>query len=191
MLQLAEQAFINRLLDIQQRQASLTEVIWSRRSSAEAAKQGRTVLVFTVVTIIFLPLTFLSSLFALNISVFPHNSEGELSYTPGWIFPILFGFTFAIAIPLVILAFFINEASDMVAKVHKILPGKNLKNENEEPSGTGLLDKIRENLYTLSSTEIQEVGVEREEYERTQTRGLSWHFLRRRRSQTQAAEAAV
>jgi len=60
-------------------------------NDAQAAiQQGRTVLVFTLTTIIFLPLSFMASFFALNISQFQKNSEGELNlgYVSYIIFPV-------------------------------------------------------------------------------------------------------
>ncbi|KAI0552268.1 hypothetical protein F4679DRAFT_84211 [Xylaria curta] len=75
---------INHLLDLRQKDANLSEAIWARNSAENTARQGRTILVFTVVTIIFLPITFLSSLFALNITSFPHDKDGSLSYSPQW-----------------------------------------------------------------------------------------------------------
>ncbi|KAI7778432.1 ankyrin repeat protein [Diaporthe eres] len=69
-----------------QKHANLAEAISAREASESAILQGRTIMVFTVVTIIFLPITFLSSLFALDISIFPHNDDADLSYTPGWAF---------------------------------------------------------------------------------------------------------
>ncbi|KAI0138928.1 hypothetical protein F4776DRAFT_42940 [Hypoxylon sp. NC0597] len=56
--------------------------------AAESRRQGRILMAFTIVTIIFLPLSFLSSLFALNVATFPHLGD-DLFYQPGWIFGIL------------------------------------------------------------------------------------------------------
>ncbi|KAF3919428.1 Ankyrin-3 [Orbilia brochopaga] len=44
---------INHLLDLRQKQANLEEAVWARKSSEETSRQGKTILVFTVVTIIF------------------------------------------------------------------------------------------------------------------------------------------
>ncbi|PYH78290.1 hypothetical protein BO82DRAFT_357535 [Aspergillus uvarum CBS 121591] len=61
-------------------------------------------MVFTIVTIVFLPLSFLTSLFALNIAVFP-----ESPYPNQWIFPILFGCSAAFSIPATVVALNVNE----------------------------------------------------------------------------------
>ncbi|KAJ4217210.1 hypothetical protein NW759_009157 [Fusarium solani] len=47
----------------------------------EAKRQGKTLMVFTVVTILFLPLSFLSSLFALDVASFQQ--------APGWAFAVI------------------------------------------------------------------------------------------------------
>ncbi|KAI1398184.1 hypothetical protein F4819DRAFT_44601 [Hypoxylon fuscum] len=49
----------------------------------ESVKQGRILMTFTLITIIFLPLSFLSSLFALDVESFQK--------TPPWAFGVIFG----------------------------------------------------------------------------------------------------
>ncbi|CAG8919162.1 unnamed protein product [Penicillium salamii] len=82
------QESINTLLDLRQKQASIKEAEFGRRQANDTAKQANIVLVFTLVTILFLPLSFLSSVFALNVTEFPHGSE-SVEYQARWIFPIL------------------------------------------------------------------------------------------------------
>ncbi|CAG8235818.1 unnamed protein product [Penicillium salamii] len=82
------QESINTLLDLRQKQASIKEAEFGRRQANDTAKQANIVLVFTLVTILFLPLSFLSSVFALNVTDFPHGSE-SVEYQARWIFPIL------------------------------------------------------------------------------------------------------
>ncbi|KAL3259611.1 hypothetical protein ABHI18_005257 [Aspergillus niger] len=66
-------------------------------------------MVFTIVTIVFLPLTFLSSIFALNIAQFPHGPSGRPQFESWWIFPLILGPSAAIAIPLIVVAFNVND----------------------------------------------------------------------------------
>ncbi len=104
------------LIDLKQKQASILEALAMRKQAdilarhaeegaiqareakeqtGEAIKQGRTVLLFTVVTIVFvrlslvlpgtqetnvqqLPLSFMAAFFAINIDVFPVNENGKL-----------------------------------------------------------------------------------------------------------------
>ncbi|KAI1489057.1 hypothetical protein F5X96DRAFT_642370 [Biscogniauxia mediterranea] len=53
--------------------AGLRQVEYSRTQDNDSAKQGNVIFIFTVITIVFLPLPFLSSLFALDVSSFPHD----------------------------------------------------------------------------------------------------------------------
>ncbi|KAF2096219.1 hypothetical protein NA57DRAFT_78987 [Rhizodiscina lignyota] len=76
---------IDSILSLEMNQLSASE-------GEETRIQGEILMVFTVVTVVFLPLSFLSSLFALNVTIFPHE-EGDLLYRPGWIFGIIFGTT--------------------------------------------------------------------------------------------------
>ncbi|KAI1214166.1 uncharacterized protein F4807DRAFT_449505 [Annulohypoxylon truncatum] len=89
--------YINTLLDL--RQAEYSRI------------QSNCVLIFTIVTIVFLPLSFLSALFALNVSSFPHES-GTLQYEGWWLFPIMFGVTALVSTPAIIFAWNTNALSD-------------------------------------------------------------------------------
>jgi hypothetical protein len=77
-------------------------------------------MVFTIVTIIFLPMSFMASVFAVNILEFPHDSidgggtDGiHLSYVAKW----MFGIAFCISLPLIIIAFFISDTEGWVARL--------------------------------------------------------------------------
>ncbi|KAM0168685.1 hypothetical protein ACHAPF_010750 [Botrytis cinerea] len=111
---------INHLLELRQKDANISEAKWTRKESEDTAKQGKTILVFTIVTIIFLPITFLTSLFALDISSFPHDESGNLSYSPGWAFSRLLGITVAVSVPLIGLAFFVSEATEIFSRLRKV-----------------------------------------------------------------------
>ena len=72
------------LLDLKQKQASVAEAVASRQETAETARQGKTIMLFTVVTVVFvccslftqifnadcsiqLPPTFFTSVFGMNL----------------------------------------------------------------------------------------------------------------------------
>ncbi|KAJ5929318.1 Mg2+ transporter protein CorA-like/Zinc transport protein ZntB [Penicillium verhagenii] len=103
------QESINTLLDLRQKQASIKEAEFGRQQANDTAKQANIVMVFTLVTIVFLPLSFLSSVFALNVRDFPHSS-GVVEYQAYWIFPILFCVSAGVSIPFMILAFNFDRA---------------------------------------------------------------------------------
>ncbi|KAI7771942.1 hypothetical protein LZL87_006218 [Fusarium oxysporum] len=74
-----EDLIINLLLDLRQKQASIKEAEFGRIQANDSARQSDSILIFTIATVIFLPLSFLSSLFALDVSSFPHE-PGDLKY---------------------------------------------------------------------------------------------------------------
>ncbi|KAK3365337.1 hypothetical protein B0T24DRAFT_432204 [Lasiosphaeria ovina] len=68
----------------------------------ETQHQGKTIMAFTVATIIFLPLSFMSSFLAINVDQFPHTEGGvELDF----ILKVMFSVSVAVAVPAVIIAF--------------------------------------------------------------------------------------
>lgn len=110
-------------------------------------------MVFTVVTIVFvsytnndfsnsrlkrqiqLPMSFLATIFTLNVSSFPHDSNG-ISYEPEWIFPILcesqairtsynllniyvVGTSVAISIPIIFLALYLDVIPSFFKRMWK------------------------------------------------------------------------
>ncbi|KAL4903579.1 hypothetical protein BDW74DRAFT_155782 [Aspergillus multicolor] len=105
----AVQTTINSLLNLKQKQANLEEAKSAREQAQATARQTDTIMVFTIVTIVFLPLSFLTSLFALNISNFPHKGD-EVMYQGWWIFPILFGVSVIVSGFFMVVAF---KASDL------------------------------------------------------------------------------
>ncbi|KAL9098317.1 MAG: hypothetical protein Q9163_006008 [Psora crenata] len=61
----AKQAY-KELLDMKQKQANVIEAHLAREQTKVAADQSRTVMIFTIFTIIFLPLSFFASVFGIN-----------------------------------------------------------------------------------------------------------------------------
>ncbi|KAL2847200.1 hypothetical protein BJY01DRAFT_212848 [Aspergillus pseudoustus] len=128
MIQDAEvvQKAVYTLLDLKQKQASPTEAKFARQQAEDTAKQTDTIVVFTVVTIVFLPLSFLTSLFALNISNFPHEGD-QLAYKGWWIFPILFGVSVVVSGFFMTIAFQANSL-----KMHLANGWRHLKTETKK-----------------------------------------------------------
>ncbi|KAI1986702.1 hypothetical protein LOZ53_004600 [Ophidiomyces ophidiicola] len=77
------------ILSLEQSSIGITEAMEASEQSEQAMKQGKTLMVFTIVTIVFTPMSFLTSLFALNTSAFPHDGHGNLFYHSSWIFPMI------------------------------------------------------------------------------------------------------
>ncbi|KAK5660329.1 hypothetical protein OQA88_12870 [Cercophora sp. LCS_1] len=98
-----------RLLDLKQKQVNLWEARISREGAEETARQGNTLLLFTIVTIIFLPLSFISAFFAIDVQQFPQDPDShETSWPLGYLCGLLFGISFALSIPLILIAIYID-----------------------------------------------------------------------------------
>jgi len=87
---------IRDLLDLKQKHANAFEAQYARVQATETARQGLTIMVFTVVTVIFLPLSFIAAFFAINISEFPHL-DGDLDMSLGYVCRYVFGIGLGIA----------------------------------------------------------------------------------------------
>lgn len=100
------------LLDLKQKQANAFEARFARDQAESTALQGKILMVFTMVTIVFLPLSFLTSFFGINMREF---SDLSLAFLSKWTFET----KFAISIPLILVAisvdnigYFFSEAAD-------------------------------------------------------------------------------
>lgn len=66
-------------------------------------------MMFTIVTIVFLPLSFIASFFAINVAEFPHEQSGNTNLPLSYVSKYIFGIGFAISIPLVLLALSVDD----------------------------------------------------------------------------------
>ncbi|CAG8945549.1 unnamed protein product [Penicillium salamii] len=93
---------ITDLLDLKQKHANAFEARFARDQAAGTTRQSKTIMVFTIVTIVFLPLSFISSIFTINLKQFENLNLGYVAkYT--------FGIGFAISIPLVWVALTVDD----------------------------------------------------------------------------------
>jgi ankyrin repeat protein len=93
---------ITDLLDLKQKHANAFEARFARDQAAGTTRQSKTIMVFTIVTIVFLPLSFIASIFTINLKEFEHLNLGYVAkYT--------FGIGFAISIPLVWVALTVDD----------------------------------------------------------------------------------
>ncbi|KAI3321501.1 hypothetical protein HD806DRAFT_545732 [Xylariaceae sp. AK1471] len=81
------------LLSMKQQQASVFQAWQAMKQSDETIKQGRSIMTFTLVTIVFLPLSFLSSVFGMNNQEFGENTW-SISRQIRYIFSISAGVVF-------------------------------------------------------------------------------------------------
>ena len=73
----AQRAFKD-LLDMKQKQANIVEAQLARKQTEVAADQSRSIMVFTIFTIIFLPLSFFASVFGINAQEWNGSDNGFL-----------------------------------------------------------------------------------------------------------------
>ncbi|KAJ5207925.1 hypothetical protein N7449_002304 [Penicillium cf. viridicatum] len=93
---------ITDLLDLKQKHANAFEARFARDQAAGTTRQSKTIMVFTIVTIVFLPLSFIASIFTINLKEFQNLNLGYVAkYT--------FGIGFAISIPLVWVALTVDD----------------------------------------------------------------------------------
>jgi len=93
---------IQAQMDLKQKQANLSESRMSRFKAEASASHSRIMLLFTIVTIIFLPLSFLASWLGMNIED-PKAGDLKLYQIAAIIFPI------SLVIAVVALALAFNE----------------------------------------------------------------------------------
>ncbi|KAI0021956.1 hypothetical protein F4780DRAFT_259030 [Xylariomycetidae sp. FL0641] len=98
------------LLDLKQRQATiaqaLSSVAYARQGfeqAKESDRQGRTLMLFTVVTIVFLPLSFMAAFFAIEIEAFPVNDNDKLDLD--YVLKYMLGISAGLSVPFIIIAF--------------------------------------------------------------------------------------
>ncbi|KAI0895389.1 hypothetical protein F4806DRAFT_80154 [Annulohypoxylon nitens] len=75
----------------------------AQQQAEETAKQGNVILLFTVVTVVFLPLSFMTSFFTIEIDVFPFDDQGRMPI--GYILGIILSVSAGVSIPFILLAF--------------------------------------------------------------------------------------
>ncbi|KAI2639228.1 hypothetical protein GGS21DRAFT_488139 [Xylaria nigripes] len=101
------------LLDLKQKHSNALEARFAGDQALIAAKQGQTIMVFTIVTIIFLPLSFIASFFAIN---FPEWEQSRPLSIP-FVSKYLFGIGLAVSVPLIALAFTVQNISNGVSNL--------------------------------------------------------------------------
>ncbi|KAK3079417.1 hypothetical protein LTS18_004914, partial [Coniosporium uncinatum] len=71
---------LTNLLDLKQKHANAIEARFARDQATLTARQGQTIMVFTLVTIVFLPMSFIAAFFAINVENWSgENGSGRLT----------------------------------------------------------------------------------------------------------------
>jgi ankyrin repeat protein len=110
---------ITDLLDLKQKHANALGVRFARDQAAELAGQ-RPTLIFTIVTIVFLPLSFVATLFTVNIRELPRQpGDSEPSLPLSFVLKYLLGIGFGISIPLIVVVLSFNFIKDVVREAKR------------------------------------------------------------------------
>ncbi|KAI1141160.1 hypothetical protein F5Y05DRAFT_376542 [Hypoxylon sp. FL0543] len=118
------------LLDLKQKHSNALEARFAGDQAVIAAKQGQTIMVFTIVTIIFLPMSFIAAFFAINLQEW---QDGPL--TIPYVSKYMFGIGLAISIPLIAMAFAVTDISDAVRDL--LDTGRRWVRSRRKGKGTG------------------------------------------------------
>ncbi|WDK20867.1 ankyrin repeat and protein kinase domain-containing protein [Colletotrichum graminicola] len=87
--------------------ASLTEALYVRESAIDTARQGKIVIVFTVVTILFLPVSLIASVFAINTNGFPLDSNDRIPFD--YLMKHIVAIELRPSVPLIVIAFNVDR----------------------------------------------------------------------------------
>ncbi|PMD38419.1 hypothetical protein L207DRAFT_68217 [Hyaloscypha variabilis F] len=144
---------ITDMLDLKQKHANAFEARFARDQAAGTARQSQTIMVFTIVTIVFLPLSFIAAFFAINVREFP-RLDGQSSLPLAYVSKYMFGIGFAVSIPLVVIALSLDDIGDMFRQLRRWNNRRKTlrreKSSDDRPS-EGTLDMLRfENALSIA-----------------------------------------
>ena len=122
-----EHSLIN-LLDLKQKQSNAFEARFARDQAAGTVRQGQVVLIFTVVTIVFLPVSFMAQFFTINISQFRRDDSNNLPL--GYVSQYIFGVGLGISVFLIIAVFSFNPVSALLRGLN-LLEKQDSKRQSE------------------------------------------------------------
>ncbi|ORY17310.1 cora-like Mg2+ transporter protein-domain-containing protein [Clohesyomyces aquaticus] len=109
------------LLDMKQKQSNVVEAYISRMTAQTSGEQNRSIMIFTIFTIIFLPLSFFTSFFGMNVQDWSGSSSNKRLPT---VLALMCGISAAVIIVALFLAFTrhpyekIKKAPETVKKTH-------------------------------------------------------------------------
>ncbi|KAL2842460.1 hypothetical protein BJX68DRAFT_270638 [Aspergillus pseudodeflectus] len=129
---------IDHLLDLKHKQANALEARYAREGSDQSHRQGNIMLYWTTITIIFLPMSFLSSFFMINISEFVKDAGGTTSWPLRNLSGYLFGILFALILPLLLIGFLLRPTPFTLAERTR-LQSLSKKHANHDKHG----DKVQ------------------------------------------------
>ncbi|KAH6667730.1 ankyrin repeat-containing domain protein [Halenospora varia] len=157
----ANQAYdtLKDLLNLKQQQAYVLEARVSRNEAISSGEQSKTIMVFTIVTIIFLPLTFVTTIFTLPIAEFSRVVQPDGADFPAtaflqksYVIKYIIAITFAVAVPLIIAAFEIQPVHNGWKKLRlKMAENRRQKKRREmRPEDDGMPNFLKQRNASMS-----------------------------------------
>ncbi|KAG0645497.1 Ankyrin-2 [Hyphodiscus hymeniophilus] len=157
---------ITDMLDLKQKHANAFEARFARDQAAGTARQSQTIMVFTIVTIVFLPLSFIAAFFTINIEEFP-KIDGSDSLPLKYVSKYMFGIGFAISIPLIIVALLLDDFGGFVREARRRFARRTMKGKEgadvaEFDTGGLAFDALKmEQLLSVARSQRRSGEVER------------------------------
>jgi Mg2+ and Co2+ transporter CorA len=104
---------LSYLLSLKQTTANLEEARGSRTMQKDTAEQGRTMMIFTVFTVVFLPLSFFTSLYGMNLREWTGEEKNISARSAGLLMGLISAFVIAFAL---VAAFWGKRVKDFFMK---------------------------------------------------------------------------
>ncbi|KAA8625741.1 Ankyrin repeat and protein kinase domain containing protein 1 [Pyrenophora tritici-repentis] len=160
---------ITDLLDLKQKHANAFEARFARDQAAGTARQSQTIMVFTIVTIIFLPLSFIAALFTINIREYPHDPGGDQPSLPlSFVSKYMFGISFAISIPFIAIALSFDAIGDFFREVKRRWRERKARHQQRHHNSNG-----NDAFININRTEFFDHTVDTRTIEEALSRGRS------------------
>ncbi|KFH45075.1 Serine/threonine-protein phosphatase 6 regulatory ankyrin repeat subunit C-like protein [Hapsidospora chrysogenum ATCC 11550] len=171
---------VNTTLTLEQNEIAISQ-------AQEGVRQGRTLMVFTVVTIIFLPMSFLTSMFAMDVASFQK--------TPDWAFAAVFGISVGIFLPLASYAFYSDALTNFLHGRFADETSSRLgKSQSEQPRSAALWTASKYYIEAVSdqkgSSSTVHVAKDVNTSRHLQRSGWKWPLVRRNTARKTADEEA-
>ncbi|KAG9229895.1 hypothetical protein BJ875DRAFT_386354 [Amylocarpus encephaloides] len=130
---------ITDMLDLKQKHANAFEARFARDQATSTARQSQTVMVFTIVTIVFLPMSFIAAFFAINIREFPRNdpASDQPSLPLSYVSKYMFGIGLSISIPMIFVAFYLDDIGEFLRRTRNWNSQRKRMKDQKQKHATG------------------------------------------------------
>ncbi|KAF4475281.1 Ankyrin-1 [Colletotrichum fructicola Nara gc5] len=152
------QSAVNTTLSLQQSEfanfqagVSVNQAASAAEQAASSAEQGKILMVFTFATLLFLPLSFLTSLFALDVASFLQ--------TPSWAFAVIFLVSVAVSVLVVLGVLYWNKILVLVGYGRKTAARSTGSGSKDRERVESMGDPPQPGAGTTTGTEIGQWGL--------------------------------